>query len=82
MEKIFAEIKAERIAGANQYGGDENDDEHGLLVWVALITKQIGMSLHENRKTLHPTQVTKLVRSRFIKAAALCVAAIEAIDRR
>lgn len=70
---IFSEIAAERIQQDAKYGGAEHDDEHSASEWAELIIdKADDISL---------TSEQAEVRKRFVQAAALAVAAIEACDR-
>lgn len=68
-----ADIAAERRAQDAQWGGPEHDDQHAGADWLRYIRKQVDRA--ESARTLSEG------RSRFVKIAALAVAAIEHHDR-
>ncbi len=67
---IFEEIKAERKRQDAQWGGADHDDSHSFDDWLRYIQRQ-----SERFRSDHK-------RARFVKIAALAVAALESIDRR
>lgn len=69
---IIAEILAERARQDKQWGGSKHDDEHVAGEWLEFIANQA------EKMAYIPTDA----RMRFIKIAALAIAAIESIDRR
>lgn len=72
MEKIIKEIKAERAAQDSQWGGPEHDDEHSTEDFMRFIRLQEAKCEYGRGHD---------VRERFIKIAALAVAAVESMDR-
>jgi hypothetical protein len=75
-EQIFSEIEAERIRQDSQWGGAQHDDTHSVENWSEYIDKQTYYANECGDSDLADA------RQRFVKAAALAVAAIESIDRR
>jgi len=73
--KVIAEVIQERKNQDRQWGGPAHDDAHAEYDWVCYIDRQAGL-IHSERDS------ASSVRSRFIKIAALAVAAVESIDRR
>jgi hypothetical protein len=66
---VYDEIKEERERQDEKWGGPEHDDEHSVLDWVVLVRQRVSMT-------------RKSWRERFIEGAALCVAAVESLDRK
>lgn len=71
--KAFHLIREERVRQDEQWGGPKHDDQHCAADWSDYITHQL-------------TKLDKYVgledgRERFVKIAALAVAALEAADR-
>lgn len=69
---IYKEVEAERQKQDEQWGGPEHDDKHDPRDFVQFILYQISL-------TNLGTAVSW--RKRFIKIAALAVAAVERLDR-
>lgn len=72
LENILTEIRYERAAQDAQWGGPEHDDEHGMDEFAAFIARQMAKCDQGRGPD---------VRDRFIKIAALAVAAVESYDR-
>lgn len=70
---IFAEIIAERRRQDKQWGGADHDDNHLPSDFMDFIEKQTYKTYTANGDGDF--------RGRFIKIAALAVAAVESIDR-
>lgn len=70
--RALDDILKERDKQDEQWGGPEHDDRHFNSDWTGYMGYQ-ARRLHED-----PT----LSRDRFVKIAALALAAIESIDRR
>jgi hypothetical protein len=68
--EIFSEITDERNKQRGLGYTAEHDDRHHTWHWIRFIIHQLDIGELVN------------VRERFIKIAALCVAAIESMDRR
>lgn len=73
-KSVLAEVVEERRRQDKQWGGPEHDDTHRHSEWGAYIRKQLAgiPSAFDDDKN----------RARFVKIAALAVAAIESMDRR
>ena len=73
-KNIFNEIDKEREYQDKKWGGHSNDDKLDMAQWAGFVSEYAtGSSARTWQK---PS------RERFVKAAALCVAAIEALDRK
>jgi len=73
IEKVLGDIKAERVKQDEQWGGPNHDDDHAECDWRDYIEKQLeGARFAGTRKER---------RKRYVKIAALAVAAIESMDR-
>lgn len=70
---IFDEIEAIRTDQEAEYGESNQDSPNSVKDWVAMITKQAGLSL------VRPV-VPQSFRTRMLHVAALAVAAVEAVD--
>jgi hypothetical protein len=77
MDEIFEEIKAER-ARQDQFWGEKFDAKNTANDWVAYIVRYVSTAAYDGRERKF-TNV--YFRSQMIKAAALCIAAIEALDK-
>lgn len=73
LKPVYKDIIAERFAQDRQWGGPDHDDGHHPLDWIPIIDKQLSKILFDT------DQIQR--RSRFVKVAAIAVAAIESIDR-
>lgn len=72
-DRIIAEIKAERAAQDAQWGGADHDDRHGMEEFAEFIDGQLTKCAHGRSQNS---------RERFIKIAALALAAVESHDRK
>ena len=72
---VLVEIYDERERQDRQWGGRLHDDRHRRSTWTRLIVK------FAERAKRAGSRNTALYRASLVKAAALCVAAIEAHDR-
>jgi len=82
MINIFHEIEKERDRQDQQWGGPEHDDAHSIYDFVRFIRK-FCLKIDNIFSVTNSEQNIRLVaRKRFIKIAALAVAAIESIDRK
>ncbi|HEY8560489.1 MAG TPA: hypothetical protein VIL74_08935 [Pyrinomonadaceae bacterium] len=75
MDTIVEEIKQERTRQDEQWGGAKHDDEHYPVEFTRFVQEQID-------KTWRCPENIENIRERFIKIAALAVAAVESIDRK
>ena len=71
MQKILDEVVTERAAQDRQWGGADHDDEHSPDDFMGFIAGQVVKGRGDGSD----------VRERFIKIAALAVAAVESHDR-
>jgi len=70
---VFLEVIQERKRQDRQWGGPAHDDTHDVLAWGSYICYQ--------EAKLGGQITTREARDRFIKIAALAVAAVESLDR-
>lgn len=70
--EVTAELAMERALQDAQWGGPEHDDQHTPHDWAQYIHNQLSMMFHREGEE----------RDRFIKVAALAVAAVQSIDRK
>jgi len=77
---ISAQIDAERGRQNQQWGGAHHDNGHSRRVWTSLIGEHVdrAMKLARSRSASSGDSF----RHRLVVTAALCVAAIEAHDRK
>lgn len=71
----YLDVTIERLAQDQQWGGAAVDDTRSFTDWIYYIRHQISSAIG-HRTIIAP------VRTRFVKIAALAIAAVEAIDRR
>jgi hypothetical protein len=74
MTTIEEEIANERLMQDMEWGGPDHDDKHDWYDWRQFLYKQLtslSMEYEEVRR-----------RRRFIKIAALAIAAVESMDRK
>ena len=90
---VLDDIRAARDLQDQQWGGQEHDDKEGYRDWLSYVIKQLGAAqvVGERLKSdgwlpASPKAVSigllKDQRYRLIKAAALLVAQVEALDRK
>ncbi len=72
--EIFHQIESERKRQDEQWGGPAHDDQHSADDWTGFITKQMDWA------EITPDPCER--RERFLKIAALAIAAIESFDRQ
>jgi len=73
---IYTEVALERMAQDAQWGGPEHDDKYASDDFARYITRQLNKMVPSSENPLTDP------RGRFIKIAALAVAAVESRDRR
>lgn len=78
MFHVLAEIGTERARQDEKWGGASHDDDHDLTYWAGTISARAGQV-----DVMEPSTPEEALEARrlFVEAAALAVAAIEAIDR-
>lgn len=69
---FFNEIQAERFRQDQQWGGPEHDDAHDKFDWFNYIVHQMNSTDGNFENNIN----------RFVKIAALAVAAAESIERQ
>lgn len=72
MEPVLNDVRRERALQDKQWGGPEHDDEHLPDDWMEFIETQVAKYRADQSQ----------FRERFVKIAALAVAAIESLDRQ
>lgn len=70
--EIASEIMLERCRQNAQWGGADHDDTHGAMDWARYLDYQLC------KISAYPDPET---RRRYVKIAALAMAAIESLDR-
>ena len=73
--KVYEDIRAERSRQDEQWGGADHDDDHGGEDWIEFIDRFLV-------KAVPYTMGSEDWYDGMLKAAALCVAALEAHGRR
>jgi len=76
---IYEEIENERRRQDEQWGGPEHDDNNNVRDWVTFIVAYLGKAVNRNSDWGRKLSISRVA---LIKVAALCVAAVEAFDRR
>lgn len=79
---VMDEIQQERQRQDQQWGGPEHDDTHDPLEWVGFIADQqekVAIGAIQRGESYYATPDC---RQRFVKIAALAVAALESMDRK
>ena len=71
--QILQEIRDERERQDQQWGGRTHDDNHSYADWIDYM---------EHQASLLDLRIGGNARERFIKIAALALAAVESIDRK
>lgn len=81
MDEIIQAIKNERVRQLDLWGNDF-DDKHTIADWSAFINRYLSRASEDNTlwKETRIFNVTE-IRTNLIKAGAIVVAAIEALDR-
>jgi len=83
---VYKQIKAERRVQDAQWGGPEHDDNHTLSQWLDIIDRHKSRLWHvlvkQQMGYLADQEAHQQSRDRLLKIAAICVAAIEALDRQ
>ncbi len=75
---IFNEIDIERMRQDGKWG-HEFDDKNTPNDWVTFVTRYLSRAADDT--VTQPAHVEKFYRLNILKAAAVCVAALEAYDR-
>jgi hypothetical protein len=75
---VLDEIAAERNRQRSLWL-EEHDDLHSISEWITLVAAYLGKAADEAMRC-RPLEVA--VRRRLVQASAVCIAAIEAMDRR
>src|SRR5271155_1513767 len=84
MDKILTEVKEERKRQDQKW----NEQNHGPMVWIGILGEEFGESAkaaNEFHFSEQPgelrTSWLKNYREELIQTAAVCVAAVESLDR-
>ena len=78
MSKAYDMIAQERRAQDAQWGGPAHDDTHDVCDWNSFIRYQLRQIDHSEGEADNP----KHFQERFAKIAALCVSAIDSLERK
>lgn len=73
--EAVGDISMERVLQDHQWGGPETDDQRSEAEWSEYIHRQLSKLFQDEGGAL-------AARDRFVKVAALAIAAIQSIDRR
>jgi hypothetical protein len=80
--RVINSIAAERHLQDLQWGGPANDDLRDVDDWLQYIALQGRKMAEDIMQCTEWTEAQKVSRQRFIKIAALCVAAVQSLDRK
>ena len=75
---IFDEIDVVRMRQAGMWG-HEFDDKNTPNDWVTFVTRYLSRAADDT--VTQPSHIEKFYRLNMVKAATVCIAAIEAFDR-
>lgn len=81
ISRVFDEIMAERTRQDAQWGGHSHDDTHDASDWMEFVAQQLEKFANNMLARGESYYATPDARQRFIKIAALSVAAVESMDR-
>ncbi len=73
--EAVGDITMERVLQDHQWGGPETDDQRSEAEWSEYIHRQLSKLFQDEGGAL-------AARDRFVKVAALAIAAIQSIDRK
>ncbi len=76
---LYMEIERERVYQDQKWGGPEHDDAHGVRDWVSFIVAYLGKAVGRKARWGEKLSFSRIA---LVKVAALCVAALEAFDRK
>ncbi len=76
LQKLLAEVAAERRRQDAKWGGAEHDDHHTVAEWARLIQNYAGWAEVMAGMASHYK-----ARNRLLQVAALALAAVQALDR-
>lgn len=79
---IYDDVCDERLRQDKQWGGDAHDDAHDLDDFMAYIVRQRKKAAVDIAGAQSIADEQAMYRQRFVKIAALAVAAMASIDRR
>ena len=79
--RVLEEICEERSQQDQKWGGPSHDDRHDAQDWSQFIGYQNQAIPYEANLSTDRDEYDDVVRRRFVKIAALAVAAIQSIDR-
>lgn len=79
-DKVLQDVRAERVHQVDRGWTTQHDDEH----WTDALVRLANQYAHKPGKDADPNHITGRLydRHRLVQAAALLVAAVEAMDRR
>ncbi len=76
---VYDEIREERAAQDAKWGGPEHDDRHTIWGWAHFLRRHVVRAT--DAVDLRGSAKRIVFRRQMIRAAALAVAAVEALDR-
>ena len=79
---VLFDILTERNQQDIQWGGPSHDDTHVSMDWLSYIDYQTDKAIRETAGLMDEKSMIFYTRDRFMKIAALAIAALESIDRK
>lgn len=79
--RAIAEVLRERMRQDAKWGGPAHDDRHDAHDFREFIRHQLDALPYEIEKAMDHEEYDSVVIGRFVKVAALAVAAVECLDR-
>ena len=80
--RVLEQVSEERARQDAKWGGTAHDDGHDAQDWSQFIGYQNQAIPYEANLAVDREEYDAIVRRRFIKIAALAVAAVQSIDRK
>lgn len=75
--RIFSEVETERQCQDSLHGGPPKDDLRSEQEWISIAVRHLGLASGDEG-VIDPERF----RKQMIRVAALCVAAVESVDRK
>ena len=79
---VLEAVCEERQSQDRKWGGPDHDDRHDAHDWAQFIAYQNRAIPYEAELAVDREEYEVIVRRRFVKIAALAVAAIQSCDRK
>ena len=82
LDVAIQDVCDERARQDAKWGGPDHDDGHDSQDWAQFIEYQTHAIPYEANLAIDREEYDAIVRRRFVKVAALAVAALQSIDRK